>query len=155
MAKSEAAAKQQQEDQSGAALAPDAPAKPGSYSSSKTDMSPRQLGQGSATPMTGKIDTWTRDHTLDGRIEDDLKVADFYMKNGNYRGAQWRYQDALHYDPANDTALYGVAEALCKRNQKVDAMARLKAYLKAHPGGKHAKDASEMLKHPERCTHNR
>jgi hypothetical protein len=155
MAKSEAAAKQKQENQSGGAFTPNAQANPGSYSSSNTDMSPTQLGQGSVAPMPGRMDTFARDHTLDGRIEDDLKVADLYMKNGNYRGAQWRYQDALHYDPTNDTALYGVAEALCKRNETQAAMAHFRLYLKNNPNGKQVKKAKEMLKHPNECEHNR
>lgn len=112
------------------------------------------LGQG--TPRSsGKMDTYRRDHTLDGRIEDDLQVADFYMKNGNYRGALLRYQDALKYDPRNDTAMYGLGDAMCKQNETAAAMAQFKSYLKNTSQGRYASKAEKMLLHPDKCEHNR
>lgn len=121
-------------------------------------MSPSALGEG-APPVSRKpsqgMDTFTRDHTLDGRIADDLNVADLYLKNGNYRGALWRYQDVLHYDPENDTALYGVGDAMCKQKRAGDAMAHFKTYLEHHPEGKYAKKAETMLTHPGRCGRSR
>lgn len=126
----------------------------GAYSSSNDNLSPPVLGQGSARPSKG-LDTYARDHTLDGRIQDDLQVADFYMKNGNYRGASLRYQDALHYDPLNDTALYGIADVECKQNRTSDAMVSLKTYMKNYPNGKFAKKAEKLLAEPRKCTHNR
>lgn len=101
-----------------------------------------------------QLDSFTRDQTQDGRIKDDLDVADLYMKNGNYRGAFLRYQDALKYDPDNDTALYGVADAMCKQNMTEDAMAHFQSYAKNHPQGKYALKAEKMIAHPNKCTHN-
>lgn len=101
------------------------------------------------------MDTLERDHTLDGRIADDLNAADLYIKTGNYRGALWRYQDALRYDPENDTALYGVAEAMCRQNRTRDAMEHFKSYIERHPDGKYADKAAKMLAHPKRCRNNR
>lgn len=125
----------------------------GGYSSSNAHLPPPEVGQGNI-PTHEKMDTFTRDHTQDGRIEDDLNVADLYMKNGNYRGALLRYQDALEYDPQNDTATYGVAESLCKQNRTTEAMAHFKNYAKTNPQGKYALKAEKMLAHPSRCTHN-
>lgn len=96
-----------------------------------------------------------RDQTPDGRVDDDLNTADLYMKNGNYRGGYLRYQDALQFDPTNDTALYGLADALCKENQTSEAMAHFKSYATNTPQGKYARKAEKMLAHPEKCMHNR
>jgi hypothetical protein len=123
------------------------------YSSSDANLPPSDLGQG-ISGSHSKLDTFTRDHTQDGRIEDDLRAADLYMKNGNYTGALWRYQDTLQYDPQNDTALYGVADAMCKQNLTNEAMARFKSYAKEHPQGQYAIKAEKMLAHPNKCMHN-
>jgi tetratricopeptide (TPR) repeat protein len=123
------------------------------YSSSSANLPLSDLGQGKPGSHP-KMDTYTRDHTQDGRIEDDLKVADLYMKTGNYRGALLRYQDTLQYDPQNDTALYGVAEAMCRQNLTDEAMAHFKSYAKNNPQGKYAIKAEKMLAHPNKCMHN-
>lgn len=123
------------------------------YSSSDAHLPPPALGQGDMSSHT-RMDSYTRDHTQDGRIQDDLKVADLYMKNGNYRGALLRYQDTLQYDPQNDTALYGIAEVACKQNRTAEAMAQFKSYAKNNPQGKYAIKAEKMLAHPNKCMHN-
>lgn len=126
----------------------------GGYSSSNAQLPATDLGEGNPSKHQ-RMDTYTRDHTLDGRIQDDLNVADFYMKNGNYHGGYLRYQDALQYDPQNDTAMYGLAEAMCKENLTSEAMAQFKSYLANSLQGKYAKKAEKMLEHPEKCEHNR
>lgn len=123
------------------------------YSSSNAHLPPPELGQGKLSPHE-KADTFTRDQTQDGRIGNDLQVADLYMKNGNYHGALLRYQDALQYDPQNDTALYGVANSMCKQNLTAEAMARFKSYAKSNPQGQYAVKAEHMLAHPNKCMHN-
>ncbi len=123
------------------------------YSSSDAHLPASDRGQGDFT-ANPKMDTFTRDQTEDGRIEDDLKTADLYMKNGNYRGAYLRYQDTLQYDPQNDTALYGVADAMCKQNMTAESMAHFKSYAKNNPQGKYAVKAEKMLAHPNKCMHN-
>ncbi len=123
------------------------------YSSSDAHLPAPELGQ--QTPgKRQKLDSFTRDQTQDGRVQNDLGAADLYMKNGNYRGAFLRYQDALQYDPQNDTALYGAADAMCKQNLTGEAMARFKSYTKDHPEGKYALKAEKMLVHPNKCMHN-
>lgn len=123
------------------------------YSSSNADLPPPDLGQGSLGHHP-KMDTYTRDQTQDGRVKDDLNTADFYMKNGNYRGAFMRYDDALQYDPQNDVALFGKAMAMCKQNLTSDAMAHFKSYAENNPQGKYALKAEKMLAHPKKCMHN-
>lgn len=126
---------------------------PGSYSSSDAHLPPPDLGEGE-TSRHQKLDSFTRDQSQDGRIEDDLNVADLYMKNGNYRGAFLRYQDAIKFDPQNDTALYGAAVAMCRQNMTSEAMARFKSYTKSNPQGKYALKAEKMLAHPSKCRNN-
>lgn len=156
-AESEAAAKRDratEQQNSGNSRSGSASVTPGGYSSSNDHLSPQALGQG--TPRSsGKMDTYRRDHTLDGRIEDDLQVADFYMKNGNYRGALLRYQDALKYDSRDDAAMFGLGEAMCKQNETAAAMVQFRTYLKSAAAGKYASKAEKMLSHPQKCERNR
>ena len=131
-----------------------AAASKGGYSSSDAHLPQPELGEGNLGTHP-KLDSFTRDQTPDGRVDDDLNTADLYMKNGNYRGGYLRYQDALQFDPTNDTALYGLADALCKENQTSAAMAHFKSYATTNPQGKYARKAEKMLAHPEKCMHNR
>ncbi len=126
----------------------------GGYSSSNQNLPAPELGEGNLGTHS-KMDSYTRDQTPDGREEDDLNAADLYMKNGNYRGGYLRYRDVLEFDPQNDTALYGIADALCKENLTSEAMAHFKSYATNNPQGKYARKAEKMLAHPEKCMHNR
>ena len=126
----------------------------GGYSSSDAHLPAPDVGQGKLGRHE-KMDSFTRDQTLDGRVEDDLNVADLYSKNGNYRGASLRYQDALKYDPQNDTAQYGLAETMCKENLTSQAMDHFKSYVANHPQGQYVKKAEKMLADPKKCQHNR
>ncbi len=125
----------------------------GGYSSSDAQVPVADVGQGSSGSKS-KPDSFTRDQTQDGRIESDLKIADLYMRDGNYRGALLRYQDALQLDAQNDTVQYGVAYAMCKQNLTTEAMARFKNYVKNNPQGEYAIKAEKLLAHPDKCMHN-
>jgi hypothetical protein len=125
----------------------------GGYSSSDAHLPEPEVGQGNLGTHP-KLDSFTRDQNPDGRVDDDLNTADLYMKNGNYRGGYLRYQDVLQFDPTNDTALYGLADALCRENQTSAAMAHFKSYAITNPQGKYARKAEKMLAHPEKCMHN-
>jgi len=133
---------------------PGSAASKGGYSSSDSHLPEPDVGEGNLGTHP-KLDSYTRDQNPDGRVDDDLNTADLYMKNGNYRGGYMRYQDALQFDPTNDTALYGLADALCKENQTSEAMAHFKSYATNNPQGKYARKAEKMLAHPEKCMHNR
>jgi hypothetical protein len=126
----------------------------GGYSSSDAHLPEPEVGEGNLGTHP-KLDSYTRDQNPDGRVDDDLNTADLYMKNGNYRGGYMRFQDVLQFDPTNDTALYGLADSLCKQNQTSEAMAHFKSYVTNNPQGKYARKAENMLAHPEKCTHNR
>ena len=126
----------------------------GGYSSSDAHLPAPDVGEGNLGTHP-KLDSFTRDQNPEGRVDDDLNSADLYMKNGNYRGGYLRYRDALQFDPTNDTALYGLADALCKENETGEAMAHFKSYATTNPQGKYARRAEKMLAHPEKCMHNR
>lgn len=152
-AQSKAAAKGDSEKNSGNPKAGSSSSSSG-YSSSDANLPPPDLGEGKPGRHE-RMDSFTRDQTLDGRVQDDLNVADLYGKTGNYRGASLRYQDALQYDPLNDTALYGLADMMCKENLTSEAMTHFKKYVQNNPQGRYVKKAEKMLAHPEKCKRNR
>ncbi len=102
----------------------------------------------------GGEDDYTRDQTPDGRIRDDLNVADLYMKDWNYRGAYLRYQDALQMDSFNEAAIFGLGKSACMQNMAAQAVAEMKDYLNLYPSGKSAKEAKKILSDPKKCTGN-
>lgn len=128
----------------------------GGYSSSSQALPPSDVGQGPSPQANGKVpeDSYTMDKHPDTRIKNDLNVADFYFKNGNYRGAYLRYQDTLKYDPVNETALFGAAMTMCKQNLTQDALHNFRDYLQIYPKGKYTRQAAAIVDHPARCTHN-
>jgi tetratricopeptide (TPR) repeat protein len=80
------------------------------------------------------------------RAADDIEVADFYYKNGNYMGAYMRYKDAIHYMPDDARAQYGLAQLEEQFGQNDDAIKHYTEYLKLEPEGPKAKDARKALK---------
>jgi hypothetical protein len=155
-AQSQAAAQKDESSGSPSATEPQAQSgSSGGYSSSSQDLPPSDVGQGQTRrDGSAKEDTYTMDKHPETRIKNDLDVADFYFKNGNSRGAYLRYQDTLKYDPANETALFGSAMAMCKQNLTQDALQDFRDYLAIYPRGKYTKRAAAVVAHPERCTHN-
>ncbi len=119
-------------------------------SSSNAQMSPGDLGE-TKIKHSGRQDEFTRDLNPAGRLQDDLKVADLYSKDWNYRGAYLRYKDALHLDPGNEIALFGMADMACHMKNSAEALAGFKTYLQQYPAGKFAKKAEKSLKKPKEC----
>ncbi|MGC9293217.1 MAG: tetratricopeptide repeat protein [Acidobacteriaceae bacterium] len=125
---------------------------PPGVSSSNENLPPEDLGE--TTKRHEREDTYTEDLNPEGRIKNDLKVADFYMKNWNYRGAALRYKDAMGFDPYNETALFGLAQAYCMQNMTDQALAQFKLYIQQYPRGEHVKEAEKMLRGPKKCADN-
>ncbi|HEX4019666.1 MAG TPA: hypothetical protein VHX63_00845 [Acidobacteriaceae bacterium] len=125
---------------------------PPGVSSSDANLPPEDLGE--STPKHEHEDEFTKDLNPAGRVENDLKVANFYVSTGDYRGADLRYQDVLQYDASNEGALFGMAYIACKQNRSADALAQMKAYLQQYPGGSHSKEAQKILRDPKKCTGN-
>lgn len=124
---------------------------PPGVSSSNAEMPAKDLGETTIIKRHGREDEFTRDLNPAGRIKDDLRVADFYMKDWNYRGAYLRYKDVLQFNSLDETALFGVAQADCMQDKTAEALTQYKAYLQLYPDGKHSKEALKMLRNPKKC----
>jgi tetratricopeptide (TPR) repeat protein len=98
-------------------------------------------------------------HVADDRMElhewnplramKDVEVGDFYYKNGNYKAARSRYQEALRFKPRDAVATFKLALTLEKVKDFENARARYEEYLailKDGPSAGEAKRALERLK---------
>jgi tetratricopeptide (TPR) repeat protein len=105
----------------------------GSLSNSPEDM----------TDMTGvqEMRPWNPYRAL----KDD-EVGDFYFKQGNYKGALARYQDALIYKDNDAVANFKMAECYEKLGQPEEAIPHYQAYLRILPEGPFSKQAKKALK---------
>jgi tetratricopeptide (TPR) repeat protein len=64
-----------------------------------------------------------------------IEVGDYYYKQGNYRGAISRYQEALEWKPKDAEATYKLGEVQEKTGDFNSALANYQAYLKILPKG--------------------
>ena len=81
------------------------------------------------------------------RAAKDVEVGDYYFKVKDYRGAMWRYQDALLYKPNDAVATFRLAQCEEKTNKPADAAQHYEAYLKILPEGPFAEEAKKALEH--------
>jgi tetratricopeptide (TPR) repeat protein len=81
----------------------------------------------------------------EGRAQDDVRVGQYYLHDGNYKGAYGRFQEATRLDPANIDAIYGLAAAADKLHHKDEALENYKVYLEVAPKGSQAKAARKAL----------
>ena len=79
------------------------------------------------------------------RVEDDVRVGGFYLKDGNLPGAYLRYKDAVEHDPADPDAQFGLAETARRMNRADEAVAHYRECLNIDAGGDHAKAARKAL----------
>jgi tetratricopeptide (TPR) repeat protein len=82
-------------------------------------------------------------------IKDD-EVGDFYLKQGDYKGALARYQDALIYKQNDAVAQFRMAQCYEKMNQPAEAIPHYQQYLKILPQGPFSKQAKKALERLER-----
>ena len=140
-----------------------APALPGddsssSSGSSNSDSSSSSSGTDSDVPDTDmpkpgaegssvhrKLPKVQRVQTDDERVDEDLKVAKFYMRDDNLKGAYLRAQDAVKTQPEYSAAHYALAEIAEKMKKKDEAIAEFQTYLKLDPDGEKAKEARKAL----------
>jgi len=97
----------------------------------------RQKLQLNDAGSTGHIDI--------ARAENDDNVADFYIKDGNYKGAYLRYKDAVTYDPDNADGHFRLAEMARKLGKTDEAVSEYNAALKLDPQGSDVKAARKAL----------
>jgi tetratricopeptide (TPR) repeat protein len=78
-------------------------------------------------------------------VKDD-EVGDYYFKQGNYKGALARYQDALIYKDNDAVANFKMAQCYEKLGQPEEAIPHYQEYLKILPEGPFAKQAKKALR---------
>lgn len=75
----------------------------------------------------------------------DVEVGVFYFHRGNYRAAEARFRDALHWMENNAEANYRLASVLEKEGKGLQAHQYYEAYLKILPNGPFASDSKKAL----------
>ena len=78
------------------------------------------------------------------RADKDLEVGAYYEKQGNYRGALMRYQDALEYMPNNPPATFHLAQIYDKLKQPQMAARYLVLYRRLAPKGEFEDEAKKL-----------
>lgn len=63
------------------------------------------------------------------RVAEDLEIGNSYLREKNYRGAEFRFEDVLEYQPDNPEATFKLAEALARRGKDDEAHEAYGAYL--------------------------
>ncbi|WP_353062026.1 hypothetical protein RBB77_11985 [Tunturibacter psychrotolerans] len=107
-----------------------------------TDM-PKPGTEGSSVHR--KLPKVQRVQTDDERVDEDLRVAKFYMRDDNLKGAYLRAQDAVKTQPDYSAAHYALGEIAQKMKKKDEAIAEFQTYLKLDPDGEKAKEARRAL----------
>ncbi len=74
-----------------------------------------------------------------------IEVGNYYFKDGNYRGAVSRYQEALEWKPKDAEATYKLGEAQEKTGDVSAALASYQEYLKLLPSGPYAEKAHKGI----------
>lgn len=74
-----------------------------------------------------------------------VEVGDYYYKQGNYRGAISRYQEALEWKPKDAEATYKLGEVREKTGDLNAALENYQAYLKILPKGPFADKAQKGI----------
>jgi Tfp pilus assembly protein PilF len=92
-----------------------------------------------------KLPKVKRVQTDDERVDEDLKVARFYMRDDNLPGAYLRAKDAVKVQPEYSAAHFTLGEIAQKMKKKDEAVAEFQMYLKLDPDGEQAKAAQRAL----------
>jgi tetratricopeptide (TPR) repeat protein len=114
------------------------------------DDKPASKGGDPSNPPEGtsvhrKLPKVKRVQTDDERVDEDLTVAKFYLRDENYQGAYLRAKDAVTIQPDYSAAHFALAEIAQKLKKKEEAIAEFQTYLKLDPDGEKAKDARRAL----------
>lgn len=97
------------------------------------------------TSVHRKLPKVKKVQTDDERVDEDLYVAKFYLRDENYQGAYLRAKDAVSIQPEYSAAHFTLAEILQKMKKKDEAIAEFQTYLKLDPDGEKAKAAKKAL----------
>jgi len=80
--------------------------------------------------------------TPDQRVDEDLRVAKFYLDDGNLTGAYMRAKDAVTVEPGYSETHFMLGQVAQKMKKKNEAIAEYRQYLKMDPDG----DRTKMVK---------
>ena len=83
--------------------------------------------------------------TKDQRVDEDLRVAKFYMNDDNLPGAYLRAKDAVRVEPDYSETHFMLGQVAEKMKKNEEAIAEYEAYLKMDPGGERTKDVTRAL----------
>jgi tetratricopeptide (TPR) repeat protein len=97
------------------------------------------------TSVHRKLPKVKRVQTDDERVDEDLSVAKFYLRDENYQGAYLRAKDAVNIQPEYSATHFALAEIAQKMKKKDEAVAEYQTYLKLDPEGEKAKAAKKAL----------
>jgi tetratricopeptide (TPR) repeat protein len=75
----------------------------------------------------------------------DMKIGNFYLDTGDYKGAYARFKEATKVDPGNADAVFSLAEAARALKLNSEAADNYRLYLDAIPNGSKAKAARKAL----------
>ena len=81
----------------------------------------------------------------DERVDEDLKIARFYLNDDNLPGAYLRAKDAVKTQPDYSATHFALAQIAQKMKKKDEAIAEYQVYLKLDPDGEKAKTARSAL----------
>jgi hypothetical protein len=85
-------------------------------------------------------------HTWDPhKAAKSIEVGDFYFRRKNYRAAEERYREALHYKENDAVATLRLAISLEKLGVLDDARSEYESYLKILPHGPESEQAQKAL----------
>lgn len=83
--------------------------------------------------------------TPDERVDEDIRVAKFYLNLDNFKAAYMRSKDAVQTEPDYAETHYSLAIAAQKLKKLDEAKAEYNTYLKLAPDGDNAKAARKAL----------
>jgi Flp pilus assembly protein TadD len=75
----------------------------------------------------------------------DMEVGEINFKKGSYRGAEWRFREALDYKPDNPEAIFWLAKSIDKLGRSDEAQDAYRRYLQLRPNGTFAEKARNAL----------
>src|SRR6202035_3903596 len=93
-----------------------------------------------STSVHRKLPKVKRVQSDDERVDEDLSVSKFYLRDENYEGAYLRAKDAVQIQPEYSATHFALAQVLQKMKKNDEAIAEYKTYLKLDPDGEKAKD---------------
>lgn len=122
---------------------PSAPVTPNAGESSSSDQT---KGMDLEGENDSRVSSGAGGTVLDPQLAaHDVRVGQFYLNQGDLKGAYERFREAVQVDPGNADAIFYTAEAARRLNHKDEAEQNYQLYLDALPDGPKAKDARKAL----------